>query len=299
MRNILYRNRSTQGLVYLLPTFALLSVILFVPLVEYGILLSFQEYSPGTPGTTWVGFEHYEYWLLGDGSSLLLLSIKMTFLYEIAVISLVIVLGLATALVFNQPLPARPFLRGLMIAAFATPMAAAAVVWRYLAHPSSYGVISNFLTDLGLTFGGGGIMSNAPWAFWIVVTAKVWRDFGFAYIIFLAGLQSIPNSLFEMAKADGAGPIQRFRFIILPHLRSLVLIVVVIRTVPTIANVVLPLGLTGGGPVNYTTFVGLLLFSTGFIKWELARAAALGMMLLAVLIPLIFLWVRLETEEQE
>jgi multiple sugar transport system permease protein len=143
----------------------------------------------------------------------------------------------------------------------------------------------------------GGITSNSPWAFWGVVFAKVWRDFGFMYVVFLAGVQSIPSELYEIAKVDGAGPVRRFRHITLPHLRTIIVTVVMIRTIFTIGKVEIPWAVTKGGPVNYTTFLGVAIFKQGFLNWSLGRAAALGMMFSLAIIPLIVLWVRSETED--
>ena len=287
-----------QGILFLLPTLVLLAAIVFYPMVVNGFMLSFKQFTLNPDVVDpWVGLQNYEYWLLGNGQSLFLFSLKMTLLYELIVVPFDLVVALAAALVMNESLPARPFWRGLMLAGYASPAIAAGLVFGTMEHAATYGIIYNTLDIFFDIPASGGITSNTPWAFWGVVIAKVWRDFGFMYVVFLAGVQSIPTELYEIAKVDGAGPVQRFRFITLPHLRTVIVTVVMIRTVFTVGKVSIPWAVTGGGPVNYTSFLGVAIFKKAFIGWSMGQAAALGMLFAVGIIPLILIWVRTETED--
>jgi len=291
---------SFQGVLFLLPTLVLIALVVVYPMIQYGALLSFKQYTLNpNVADPWVGLQNYEYWLLGGGSSLLLFSIKMTLLYELVVVPFDLVVALAAALVMNEAMPGRPLFRGLMLAGYASPPIAAGLLFGIMQQGDTYGVIFHIMDFFFGIPEAGGITSNTPWAFWGVVIAKVWRDFGFMYIVFLAGVQSIPSSLYEMAKVDGAGPVQRFRYITIPHLRTVLVTVVMIRTVFTVGKLAIPWGVTKGGPVNYTSFVSVLIFKEAFINWTLGRAAALGMMFALVLIPLILIWVKTETEDYD
>lgn len=291
---------SLQGFLFLLPTLILLSVILFYPMIFNGLLLSFKHFTLNPNDVNpWVGLANYKYWLLGAGQSLLLFSVKMTLLYGLVVIPLDIVMALGAALVMNETLPARPLWRGLMLAGYAAPPVVAGVVFAAMEQAAVYGIIyqiGNFFFDIPAS---GGITSNTPWAFWGVVIAEVWRDFGFMYIVLLAAVQTIPKELYEIATVDGAGPIQRFRHITLPHIRTVLITVVMIRTVFTLGMVDIPWAITKGGPVNFTTFMGVLIFKNAFIQWTMGKAAALGLLFALAVIPLIVLWVRLETGDEE
>jgi ABC-type sugar transport system permease subunit len=289
---------SLQGMLFLLPTLVLLTAIVFYPMVVNGFLLSFKQFTLNPNAVDpWVGLENYEYWLFGAGQSLFLFSIKMTLLYELVVVPFDLVVALGAALVMNESLPARPFWRGLMLAGYASPAIAAGLTFGIMEHAAQYGIIYQFLNIFFDIPASGGITSNTPWAFWGVVIAKVWRDFGFMYVVFLAGVQSIPKELYEIAKVDGAGPAQRFRYITLPHLRTVIVTVVMIRTVFTIGKVAIPWAVTQGGPVNYTTFLGVAIFKEAFLDWSMGQAAALGMLFAVGIIPLILIWVRTETED--
>ncbi|UPV76740.1 sugar ABC transporter permease (plasmid) [Halorussus limi] len=287
-----------QGILFLLPTLVLLTGIVFYPMVVNGFLLSFKQFTLNPDAVDpWVGLENYEYWLFGQGQSLFLFSLKMTLLYELVVVPFDLVVALGAALVMNESLPARPFWRGLMLAGYASPAIAAGLVWGTMEQAATYGLVYNTLNIFFDIPASGGITSNTPWAFWGVVIAKVWRDFGFMYVVFLAGVQSIPKELYEIAKVDGAGPVQRFRYITLPHLRTVIVTVVMIRTVFTVGKVAIPWAVTKGGPVNYTTFLGVAIFKSAFLNWSMGQAAALGMVFAVGIIPLILIWVRTETED--
>lgn len=287
-----------QGLLFLLPTLVLLTFVVFIPMVNNGLLLSFKQFTLSPEQVDpWVGLANYEYWLLGGGQALFLFSLKMTLLYELVVVPFDLVVAMGAALVMNESLPARPFWRGIMLAGYASPPIAAGVVFATMEQAATYGIIYQALNTVFDIPASGGITANSPWAFWGVVLAKVWRDFGFMYVVFLAGVQSVPSELYEIAKVDGAGPIQRFRHITLPHLRTIIVTVVMIRTVFTVGKMAIPWAVTKGGPVNFTSFLGVVIYKQAFLNWSMGRAAALGMMFALLVIPLILLWVRYETED--
>lgn len=287
---------SLQGILFLLPAFFLLGIVLFYPMIFNGILLSFKQYTVSPDQINpWLGLENYKYWLIGGGQALFLFSIKMTLLYELVVIPLDLIMALGAALVVNESLPARPFWRGIMLAGYASPAMAAGIVFAFMEQAAVYGVVYKFLDVFFKIPSQGGMVSNTPWAFWGIVIAKVWRDFGFMYVTLLAGVQSVPSELYEIAKVDGAGPVQRFRHITLPHLRTLIITVVMIRTVFTVGNIDIPVAITQGGPLNYTTFLGVLIFQKAFTEFNMGKAAALGVMFSIALIPLILIWVYFET----
>lgn len=289
-----------QGLLFLLPSLTLLLLIVIWPMWDNGLLLSFKDFTvAANEPNQWVGLENYRYWLVGEGASLLLFSVKMTILYELVVVPFDAVVAIAAALVMNESMPARPLWRGFMLAGYAAPPIAAGIVWATMEQGAAYGTVFHIMNDIFPIPSAGGLTANRPWAFWAVIIPKVWRDFGFMYVVVLAAVQSIPSSLYEMAKVDGAGPVQRFRYITLPHIRTVLVTVVMIRTVFTVGKMAIPWAVTKGGPVNYTMFLGVLIFKQGFVQWNLGRAAALGMLFAAFLIPLILIWVRTETSEYD
>lgn len=289
---------SLQGVLFLLPSLILLGAIVFLPAIRYALLLSFQEFTVNpNQANNWVGLENYRYWLVGEGADLFRFSLRMSLIYVLVVIPLDLVMALGAALVMNESLPARPLWRGLTLAGYASPAAAAGLLFYLMEKAASYGIIYQMFDFFFQMPSSGGLVANTPWAFWGVVVAKVWRDFGFMYIVLLAGLQSIPKSLYEMSKVDGAGPVQRFRYVTLPHLRTVIVTVVMIRTVFTIGGIAIPWAITKGGPADYTSFLGVAVFKISFVNWFLGRGATLGIFMAILTLPLIYLWVRFEAEE--
>ncbi|MFB6160244.1 MAG: carbohydrate ABC transporter permease [Haloferacaceae archaeon] len=290
---------SLQGLVFIAPTLAILTGIIFWPMFNDAFLLSFKEYTLSlSEPNPWIGLENYRYWIVGNGSQLLYFSIKQTILYEFIVVPLDLLVAMSIAIVLNENYPARWFWRGFALTGYASPTVAAGLVFAVMADAASYGVVYHLFNFFFEVSQQGGLTSNSPWAFWVVVFAKVWRDFGFMFIIILAALQSIPDALYEISRVDGAGPFQRFRHITLPHISTAVVTVVMIRTVFTVGKLEIPYAVTRGGPVNQTTVLALLMFraSSGF-RENLGRVAALGIMFVVVLVPLIAMWIKLETED--
>lgn len=303
--SILEEYGGVQGMLFLVPSLVLLAGIVFYPMVVNGFLLSFREFTLNPNlADPWTGLSNYEYWLLGGGQALFIFSLKMTILYELLVVPFDLVVALGAALLMNErfKLPGlgtetRPLWRGLMLAGYASPAIAAGLTWGIMEQAAQYGIVYQFFQIFFDIPASGGITGNRPWAFWGVVIAKVWRDFGFMYVVFLAGVQSIPSELYEISKVDGANPVQRFRYITLPHLRTVIVTVVMIRTVFTVGKLAIPLATTQGGPINYTRILGLVIYDVGFGEWALGRAAALGMMFAVAIVPLILIWVKTETED--
>ncbi|ESS07332.1 MAG: ABC-type sugar transport system, permease component [uncultured archaeon A07HB70] len=303
--SILEEYGGVQGMLFLVPSLVLLAGIVFYPMVVNGLVLSFQDFTLNpNAADPFVGLENYQYWLLGSGQALFLFSVKVTVLYELLVVPFDLVVALGAALLMNEKfelpglgIETRAFWRGLMLAGYASPAIAAGLTWGIMEQAAEYGIVYQAATMFFDVPASGGITGNRPWAFWGVVIAKVWRDFGFMYVVFLAGVQSIPSALYEISKVDGANPIQRFRYITLPHLRTVIVTVVMIRTVFTVGKLAIPLATTQGGPVNYTRVLGLVIFDVAFGEWALGRAAALGMLFAVSIIPLILIWIKTETED--
>jgi multiple sugar transport system permease protein len=176
-------------------------------------------------------------------------------------------------------------LRGLYRTVFFSPvvttLVAVAVVWRYLYHPR-YGLINQALGAVGLP--AIDWLGNPGWATVAITLLAVWRSFGQGLIIYVAGLQAIPESLYEAAQLDGAGPWRQLRDITLPLLMPTSLFVAVITTVTLFQIFAEPYVMTRGGPLYATTSITLLMYEQGFRWWNLGAAAAVAFVLFALII---------------
>ncbi len=175
----------------------------------------------------------------------------------------------------------RSVLRTIFFAPVVTTLVAAAVVWHYLYHPR-YGLFNHLLALVGLP--PVDWLGSPGWAMVAITLLAVWRSFGYALVIYVAGLQSIPRSLYEAAQLDGAGRWRQFRDVTWPLLGPTTLFVAVITTVGLFQVFAEPYVMTRGGPLNATTSVALLMYQQGFRWWSMGNAAAIAFVLFGLVL---------------
>jgi multiple sugar transport system permease protein len=176
---------------------------------------------------------------------------------------------------------ARAFFRTVFFAPVVTTLVAAAVVWHYLYHPR-YGLFNHVLGLVGLP--PVDWLGRPGWAIVAITLLAVWRSFGYALVIYVAGLQAIPRSLYEAAELDGASAWRQFRDITWPLLRPTTVFVAVITTVGLFQVFAEPYVMTRGGPLNATTSVALLMYQQGFRWWSMGNAAAIAFVLFGLVL---------------
>ena len=193
---------------------------------------------------------------------------------------------------------AKGFFRIVYFAPVVTTLVAAAVVWRAFLHPT-YGPVNRILGFLGLP--AIDWLGDPRWATLAIVSLSVWRTFGYCLVIFVAGLQSIPPSLYEAARLEGAGAWRLMTDITLPLLRPTTFFVAVITGVGLFQIFAEPYVITRGGPLEATTSLALLMYEQGFRWWSLGRAAAIAFLLFVLILAASALQValrRLSPEER-
>jgi multiple sugar transport system permease protein len=164
-----------------------------------------------------------------------------------------------------------------------TTLVAVAVVWRYLYHPR-HGLLNVVLGALGV--GPIDWLGDPRWAMPAIVLLAIWKNFGFNMVIFLAGLQAIPERLYEAARLDGAGAWQEFRYVTLRMLAPTFLFVAIITMIGYFQLFAEPYVMTQGGPGDATLSVVLLMYEEGFRWWNVGHGAAVAFVLFAiVLVP--------------
>lgn len=186
---------------------------------------------------------------------------------------------------------ARALFRTAFLVPVVTTLVAVAVVWRYLYHPRS-GLLNHALEAVGL--GPIDWLGDPVWAMPSLVVMSVWKGFGFNMLILLAGLQAIPDRLYEAARIDGASRWHQLCFVTLPMLRPTLLFVGVMTAIGSLQLFAEPYVMTGGGPANSTLSLVLLMYREGFRWWELGRATALAFVLFALVLTIsaLLLWRR-------
>lgn len=258
---------------FLLPAMTILITFVFWPMFA-ALRLSFTDAS-GFGLEQWVGLENY---IAVFTEPNILRAMGNTALYTIMFTPVVVLLALLLALALNSPrLPLRGAFRTALFLPFIVSLAVAAFAWQYLLDPQ-VGLLNYWLQSFGVRIGD--VLQDPALAMPTVVLIAVWKNFPFYMIVFLAGVQEIPQSLYEAAKMDGAGPLARFRNVTVPLLSNTTGFVLVISTIAALQAFDQIYILTGGGPYQSTQTVVMQIYKSGFKDLELGFASALSYVLL-------------------
>ena len=287
------RNPAAYG--FLAPALVLIFIFFFIPVVA-SLALSFTDfdiYAVGDPSNTrWVGLRNYAQLL---DTPLFWQALRNTFYFALVGGPLSIGVSLAAALLLNHRLVRfKTLFRTVYFAPFVTTLVAVAIVWRYLYH-TRYGLLN---WGLGI-FGLGPIdwLGDPRWAMPAIILMTVWKSFGYNMLIFIAGLQAIPEELYEAARIDGATAMQRFRHVTLPQLAPTLVFVTVITMIGFFQLFVEPYVMTMGGPLRSTTSIVLLMYEEGFRWWRMGHAAAVAFILFVVILAATLLQLALQKRE--
>jgi multiple sugar transport system permease protein len=278
------RQRSFSA-AYLSPAWLLLLGIVFIPLA-LGVWMSFRNGSLLSPSSEFVGFKNYTSLLT---SSVFWDAVKITVFISVASLAIQLPLGFLMAVVINRELTGtRVFRSTLLMPLLLTPVAVG-LMWRLMLNVDN-GVIDGVLESLGLP--AVDWLGNRTMAIVSVVIVDSWQNAPFVMLLMLAGLQSLPIGPLEAARVDGCSTLQTYRYVILPLLAPVGLVVVMIRIIESVKLFDIIYILTGGGPGTATQNVSLLDYRLGFTFLQTSKAAALGVLIMIALIPMYRLWKR-------
>lgn len=277
-RESLLQSKGFLGLLFMLPAAAFLVVFLTYPL-GLGVWLGFTDTRIGRAGV-FVGLENYE--LLWE-DSLFWLSVFNTLLYTIAASILKFALGLWLALLLNENLPFKAFIRAVVLLPWVVPTVLSAIAFWWI-YDTQFSIISWSLMKLGLIQSPINFLGDTTNARITVILTNVWRGIPFVAITLLAGLQTISPSLHEAATLDGATSWQRFRFITLPMLSPLIAVVMTFSVLFTFTDFQLIYVLTRGGPLNATHLMATLSFQRAIPGGQLGEGAAIAVAMVPFLL---------------
>jgi multiple sugar transport system permease protein len=283
---------SEQGalypLLYLIPFLIFFIGFQVYPIIQ-GLYVSLQAWDLLTE-PRFVGLNNYTA-LFRD--SLFQTSLRNTFLFVIMDAPLAVLIPLGLAMLVNERIAGRTFFRS----AFVTPLMISAssvgVLWQWFYNPA-FGIINYFAQMVGLP--GQHWLSEAGWATFAIVITTVWWTSGFNMVLFLAGLQNIPEHLYDAAKVDGAGSLALFRNITLPGLRPTLLFVTVttiIGTFRVFAQIIVMTN-NSGGPFDSTRSLVMHLYQTGFHFFRMGGASAVAWVLFLIVLVFTVIQFRLQ-----
>ncbi len=225
--------------------------------------------------------------------------LRITAIFVVASVVLQLVLGLVIALAVNRArarrLPGMVFMRSVILSAWVMPGVVIGIVWAIIFNEASYGLANLVLAPVGLS--GVAWLSSPNMALMSIIIANVWRGTAFSMILQYAGLQSIPDELYEAAEVDGASKLQSFWHITIPQLRPILMINIILITIFTLSTFDMILPLTGGGPGQATEVLALHTYNVIFREYSLAGGAVLAVIMLAISLVLTLGYQRLLRSE--
>lgn len=282
--------------VTLAPSVALMLLLSVVPTITV-FATAMQRVGLGELSGPWVGFANFA-WALESRQFWRALS--NTFVWVFGSVAVEMVLGLALALLLHQSFRGRGIARAILLAPYLVPTIVAVLVWRYMFH-DIVGILNAVLLNLGLIDRPLQWLSSTRWAMVSVIIVGVWKFFPFVVLAILGILQSIPQEQYEAARIDGASAFQQFWRITLPYVLPVFILTALLRTIWTFHKFEIIYLLTGGGPLDTTTTLPILVYQKAFVDFELGRAAAIAILtflILAVLIAAYFLLMRRAEDRQ-
>lgn len=274
-------NRDWLGLWFMLPAAAFLLLFLAYPL-GLGIWLSMTDARIGRSGV-FVGLENF-LWLSDD--PVFWLSVFNTLLYTTVASIFKFAIGLYLAILLNRHLPLKAFLRAIVLLPFIVPTVLSAIAFWWM-YDAQFSIFSWSLKELGLIDRNINFLGD-PWnARWSVIVANIWRGVPFVAITLLAGLQTVPPSLYEAATIDGASRWQIFRYVTYPLLTPIIAVVMTFSVLFTFTDFQLIWAITRGGPVNATHLMATLSYQRAILGGYLGEGAAISTAMIPFLLAAI------------
>lgn len=269
----------------LAPTLLMLTLLFVFPAL-YNIYLSFRNMTPydALDGGTWAGLSNYREVLTSQETYD---SLPNTILWlTLATVLIRLVVGMGISMLLQAEVLGRWKLRGIARTLVLVPWMVSPVVavaaWSWILDAQG-GVINQILMNIGLIDAGIPFLADTSTVWPAIVSIIVWRELPFVIIVLMAGLQTIPDDLYEAASLDGAGHTQSFLRVTLPSLRPVMFVILLMTTIQTFNNYVYVWLSTSGGPGTFTQVLATQLYSEAFIQNSLGTSAAIGMIMTAIM----------------
>jgi len=287
----LLMRRHGAAYLFISPFFILYTAFGLYPVI-YSFLLSFHNWS-GVGPWEFVGFENYRQYIFHE--PVFRKSLVNTVYYWIGQVPAMTLLALILAVIMNQrTLRLRGLFRTVYVLPYVTSVVSITIIFSNL-FDDQVGWINFMLNSLGLPKIPW--LRSTDWSKVSVILLVVWKWVGYNMLIMLAGLQSLPNEIYEVATIDGAGPVRRFTAITLPLMRPVVMFVAIMSTIGTFNTFAEPYLLTAGGPQYSSTTPAIVLYSTAFLYGRFGAASAISFIMAALIIAASVLQIRAGTRE--
>ncbi len=283
---------SKAAYLFLTPAISAILIFFFIPVIA-AFIMSFTDFDiyafASYDNVRFIGFRNYVQ-LFGD--PLFWQSLQNTVYYVVFATPLSIAVSLGAAMLLNSKLiKYKGFFRLSYFIPYITTLVAVAIVWRFMYHPK-FGILNYFLGWFGIN--PVDWLGNPNTAMPAIILMSVWKTFGYNMIIFIAGLQNIPEDLYEAASLEGANGWEKFKAITIPMLAPMTLFVSIITIVGFFQLFAEPYIMTQGGPLNKTLSIVGYMYQEGFRWWNMGYSASISFVLFFLILIVTVLQFRLQ-----
>ena len=274
---------------YVLPALVVMLIVIAYP-IYYTVDLSFFKTPPGLQlkDKSFVGLDNYSAILTSDVFWRVTLN---TIIWTVASTGIAFVLGFALALALHRDFFGRGMLRAVFIIPWVISAVAASYIWKWIYH-SDFGIIGAMLMQMGLASRPPNFIDSVNTVLPSLIVVNIWREFPFAMIMMMAGLQTVPDQLLRAAQVDGASAWQRFWHVTFPHLRGVSTVTVLLLAVANFNSFIIPWIMTGGGPSNASHIWITHIYELAFGRQRWGVASAYSVLLFLILMTLGYFYVR-------
>lgn len=281
---------------WIAPAALFLLVFRFYPLVE-AVRMSFTNMSLVDPEYEYVGLSSFvdvvtapSFWTMAE----------VTLVFVAVSVFFQIVFGMILALAIDYGVKEKLYgsvsTRVAVLSAWVIPGIVIGILWKIMLIETNYGVVNYIFVTLG--FDVVAFLSDPQMALVSTITANTWRGTAFSMIMLYAGLQQVPTHLYDAARVDGAGALQRFRYVTIPQIKPVVFINLVLITIYTLNTFDMIMSLTGGGPGHATEVLALFMYFEGFTRFNLGEAAAVAVLMLLVNVVMTAVYMHVFIDEE-
>nr|WP_277614390.1 sugar ABC transporter permease [Kaistia nematophila] len=281
---------------YIAPALVVMLLVIGYP-IYYTVELSFFK-TPANLAMSqkiFVGFDNY--WAILTSKSFHDVTYN-TLIWTIVSTFFAYVLGLGAALALNREFLGRGVLRAVLLVPYVISAVAASYVWKWLYH-SDFGVIGALSVQFGFTDEPINFLDNIYTALPSLIVVNIWKEFSFAMIMLLAGLQTVPDQLLRAAQVDGANAWQRFWHVTMPHLKGVSMVTILLLIVTNLNSFIIPWIMTGGGPAGATDIWITQIYQMAFGRIRFGMASAYSVILFIVMMALGYFYVKALTRGDE
>lgn len=280
-------NKKKNFATFMLPSIVILIAVLAIPLV-YSLVVSFFDTNLKSSGLgEFVGIGNYTAALT---DSYFMGSVGTTAIFTIGVVTFEFLVGLAIALLLNVNVTGKSIYFSIIIIPMMITPVAVGLIWKLLLH-SELGIVNYFLEMIGLS--GQAWLADSSLALKTVMFIDVWQNVPYMVLVILAGLVSLPAEPYEAARVDGASMWQRFRYLTLPMMRPTFMVVILMRAITALKTYDLIYVLTKGGPGVKTEVISYHIYQEAFRNLEIGSASAMSYLLVLVIAPIAFIFIRI------